>query len=200
MSGSPRAADSIDPSPPPDPGVVPRDVTQAVSERGIWLTAASVTRSTRGQRIALGLGLLTGLWLALQLFASVLTPFVAAAVIAYALDPPTSRLTKLGLPRGMSALLMILLALTAVLLFALLLYPLLLAQIGLLVYRIPQYAFLVQGWACGILTELQQNFGPELVNDRLRDLVSGQAASMLSILLSTVTGVIGSSFPEQGNA
>ncbi len=194
MSGSPRAADSIDPSPPPDPGVVPRDVTQAVSERGIWLTAASVTRSTRGQRIALGLGLLTGLWLALQLFASVLTPFVAAAVIAYALDPPTSRLTKLGLPRGMSALLMILLALTAVLLFALLLYPLLLAQIGLLVYRIPQYAFLVQGWARGILTELQQNFGPELVNDRLRDLVSGQAASMLSILLSTVTGVIGSSF------
>ena len=148
----------------------------------------------RGQRIALGLGLLVGLWLALQLFASVLTPFVAAAVIAYALDPPTSQLTKLGLPRGLSALLMILLSLTAVLLFALLLYPLLLAQIGLLVYRIPQYAFLIQGWARGILTELQQNFGPELVNDRLRDLVSGQAASMLSILLSTVTGVIGSSF------
>jgi predicted PurR-regulated permease PerM len=86
------------------------------------------------------------------------------------------------------------LALTAVLLFALLLYPLLLAQIGLLVYRIPQYAFLIQGWARGILTELQQNFGSELVNDRLRDLVSGQAASMLSILLSTITGVIGSSF------
>ena len=194
MSGSPHAADSIDPAPPPDPGLAPHEATPAASGGGIWLTTAAAARSTRGQRIALGLGLLIALWLALQLFASVLTPFVAAAVIAYALDPPTSQLTRLGLPRGMSALLMILLALTAVLLFALLLYPLLLAQIGLLVYRIPQYAFLIQGWARGILTELQQNFGSELVNDRLRDLVSGQAASMLSILLSTVTGVIGSSF------
>ena len=194
MSGSPHAADSPDPAPSTGPGVAPRDVTHDVSGRGIWLTTAAATRSTRGQRIALGLGLLIALWAALQLFASVLTPFVAAAVIAYALDPPTSQLTRLGLPRGMSALLMILLALTAVLLFALLLYPLLLAQIGLLVYRIPQYAFLIQGWARGILTELQQNFGSELVNDRLRDLVSGQAASMLSILLSTITGVIGSSF------
>jgi predicted PurR-regulated permease PerM len=33
-----------------------------------------------------------------------------------------------------------------------------------------------------------------VVNDKLRDLVSGQAGSMLSILLSTVTGVLGSSF------
>ena len=173
---------------------MPHEATPAVSGSGIWLTTSLAARSTRGQRIALGLGLLIALWLALQLFASVLTPFVAAAVMAYALDPPTSRLTRLGLPRGISALLMILLALTAVLLFALLLYPLLLAQIGLLVYRIPQYALLIQGWARGVLTELQQNFGSELVNDRLRDLVSGQAASMLSILLSTVTGVIGSSF------
>ena len=194
MSGSPRAVDSIAPKAPPDPGVAPSEAAPVSGGGGIWLTTSLATRSMRGQRIALGLGLLVGLWLALQLFASVLTPFVAAAVIAYALDPPTSQLTKLGLPRGLSALLMILLSLTAVLLFALLLYPLLLAQIGLLVYRIPQYAFLIQGWARGILTELQQNFGPELVNDRLRDLVSGQAASMLSILLSTVTGVIGSSF------
>ena len=35
--------------------------------------------------------LLVVVWLVLQLFASVLAPFVAAAVIAYALDPPTTR-------------------------------------------------------------------------------------------------------------
>ena len=48
-------------------------------------TAAS--HSTRAQRFALIIGLLVAFWLALQLFASVLAPFVAAAVIAYALDP-----------------------------------------------------------------------------------------------------------------
>jgi predicted PurR-regulated permease PerM len=150
--------------------------------------------ATRTQRIALIIGLLVTAWLALQLFASVLAQFVAAAVLAYALDPPTSHLTRLGLPRGMAALLMIIGVIAGVLLFALLLYPLVIVQISLLVNRIPQYATLVQGWAREVLTHLQENFGPDVVNDKLRDLISGQAGSMLSILLSTVTGVIGGSF------
>jgi predicted PurR-regulated permease PerM len=160
----------------------------AVAPRG------PLSQSTRIQRIGLILGLLVALWLALQLFASVLAPFVAAGVIAYALDPPTTRLQRLGMPRGAAALLMILAVIAAVLLFALLLYPLVVVQIGLLVNRIPQYATLLQGWAREELTLLQENFGPDVVNDKLRDLVSGQAGSMLSILLSTVTSVIGSGF------
>jgi predicted PurR-regulated permease PerM len=153
-----------------------------------------VYHATRAQRFALIIGLLVVFWLALQLFASVLAPFVAAAVIAYALDPAATRLTKLGLPRGLAALLMILAVIAAVLLFALLLYPLVIVQVGLLVNRIPQYATLLQGWAREVLTHLQENFGPDVVNDKLRDLISGQAGSMLSILLSTVTGVLGSGF------
>jgi predicted PurR-regulated permease PerM len=153
-----------------------------------------VFHATRAQRFALIIGLLVVFWLALQLFASVLAPFVAAAVIAYALDPAATRLTRVGLPRGAAALLMILAVIAAVLLFALLLYPLVIVQVGLLVNRIPQYATLVQGWAREVLTHLQENFGPDVVNDKLRDLVSGQAGSMLSILLSTVTGVLGSGF------
>ena len=86
-----------------------------------------------GQRLALAAGLLVAIWLVLRLFDSVLAPFVAAAVMAYALDPPTRYLTRLGVPRGLAALLMILALLFALLLFALLLYPLILAQIGLLV-------------------------------------------------------------------
>jgi predicted PurR-regulated permease PerM len=76
----------------------------------------------------------------------------------------------------------------------LLLYPLLLFQIKLLATRIPQYAFLLQGWASEQLTHLQDNFGSDVVNDKLRDLVSSQAGSMLSILLSTATGVVTSGF------
>jgi len=53
---------------------------------------------------------------------------------------------------------------------------------------------LLQGWARDELTALQDNFGHDVVNDKLRDLVSGQAGSMLSIVLSAITGVIGSGF------
>ena len=155
---------------------------------------APAFHATRTQRFALIIGLLVVFWLALQLFASVLAPFVAAAVIAYALDPPTTRLTRLGMRRGGAALAMLLALIAAALFFALLLYPLVIVQVGLLVNRIPQYATLLQGWAREVLTHLQENFGPDLVNDKLRDLVSGQAGSMLSILLSTVTGVIGGGF------
>jgi predicted PurR-regulated permease PerM len=156
--------------------------------------AATRFHATRTQRFALIISLLVVTFLALDLFASILAPFVAAAVIAYGLDPPTTRLTKMGLPRGAAALLMILAVIAGVLLFALLLYPLVIVQVGLLVNRIPQYATLLQGWAREVLTRLQENFGPDVVNDKLRDLVSGQAGSMLSILLSTVTGVVGSGF------
>ena len=158
------------------------------------LSAQSGSRATRGQRLALIGGLLVVSWLALQLFASVLAPFAAAGVIAYALDPPTSRLTRLGLPRGLSALTMILAIFALVLLFALLLYPLLLNQISLLVTRIPHYASLVQVWALAVLTGLQNDFGTDVVNDKLRDVVSGQAGRMLSIALSTVTSLIGGGF------
>ena len=78
---------------------------------------------------------------------------------------------------------MILALIAFILLFALLLYPLLLFQIKLLATRIPQYALLLQGWASDQLTHPQDNFGPDVVNDKLRDLaVSGQAATMLSVL------------------
>jgi predicted PurR-regulated permease PerM len=148
----------------------------------------------RGQRLALIAGLLIAGWLSLQLFASVLTPFVAAAVLAYALDPPATKLTRLGLSRGGAAALMMVALIAGLLLFALLLYPLLLLQIKLLVTRIPRYAFLLQGWASDQLAHLQDSFGTDVVNDKLRDLVSSQAASLLSVMLSTATGVVSSGF------
>jgi len=158
------------------------------------LRPAGLTQATRAQRFALIAGVLVVGWLALELFASVLAPFVAAAVLAYALDPPTTQLTRMGLRRGAAASVMVLALVAGLLLFALLLYPLLLLQIKLLATRIPQYAFTLQGWASEQLTHLQDNFGTDVVNDKLRDLVSGQAANLLSVLLSTATGVVTSGF------
>jgi predicted PurR-regulated permease PerM len=150
--------------------------------------------ATRAQRIGAVIGLLVAVWLALQLFASVLLPFVAAAGIAYVLDPPTKRLTVLGMPRGAAALLMLLALIAALLLFALLLYPLILAQVGILFSRVPQYVQLVQAWANQQIAHLQDSFGSDVVNDKLRDLVSSQAGSMLSFTAGALSRLIGGGF------
>jgi predicted PurR-regulated permease PerM len=151
-------------------------------------------QATRGQRVALVVGLFIAAWLALQLFASVLAPFVAAAGIAYVLDPPTTWLTRFRVGRGFAALFMILAMLAAVLLFALLLYPLILQQIGLLLGRVPQYVLLLQRWASAVITDLQENFGSDVVNDKLRDLISGQAGNMLTFVASSLTSITGAGF------
>jgi predicted PurR-regulated permease PerM len=153
-----------------------------------------LTRATRAQRIGAVVALLVATWVVLQLFASVLLPFVAAAGIAYVLDPPTTRLARLGLPRGVAALLMLLALIAAILLFALLLYPLILAQIGILFSRVPQYVTALQGWANQAITRLQDSFGSDVVNDKLRDLISSQAGSMLSFLAGALSRLVGGGF------
>ncbi len=64
---------------------------------------------------------------------------MAAAGIAYFLDPLAARLTRAGMGRGLAALLLVVGLVAAGLLFALLLYPLILAQIGILISRVPAY-------------------------------------------------------------
>ncbi len=131
---------------------------------------------------------------ALHLFASILLPFVMAAGIAYFLDPPTTRLTRAGMPRGAAALLMVVALVAAGLLFALLLYPLLLAQVGILISRVPSYVYSVRLWAGEVIGHLQERLGSEFVDERLRDLVGGQAGAMLAFLASALSRIVGGGF------
>ena len=150
--------------------------------------------TTRMQRLAILAALLVGGWVSLQLFASVLLPFVAAAGTAYFLDPPARRLTRAGVPRGVAALLMIVALLAVALVFALLLYPLILAQIGILITRLPDYVGAIRGFATEVIAHLQERLGPEFVDAKLRDLVAGQAGTMLSVLVTAISRLIGGSF------
>lgn len=154
----------------------------------------SDAKARRGQRLALLLGLVLAFALVLQLFASILPPFVMAAGIAYILDPPAHRLARLGVPRGLAAMLLILAVIAGAFLFALLLYPLLLSQAGLLIGRVPQYVAQFQAFAREVIAHLQERFGPDFVDDKLRDLVSGQASAMLSFLSATLSHLIGGGF------
>ena len=157
-------------------------------------SGAHAAGSTRGQRVALLIGLAIAFAVMLQLFASVLLPFVAAAGIAYFLDPPASRLARLGVPRSIAAILMVLALLTVALLFALLLYPLILAQIGILFARVPDYTVAVRAFAAEQIAHLQARLGPDIVDEKLRDLVGGQAGSIVSFVASALRGVIGGGF------
>ncbi len=154
----------------------------------------SARQATRGQRLALLAGLLVAAWLALQLFASVLLPFVAAAGIAYFLDPPATRLARAGIPRGAAALLMIIALIAAGLLFALLLYPLILSQIGILIVRLPGYVDALRVFLAQVVASLQEQLGPQFVDDKLRDLVGGQAGAMVSFVVTAITHLIGGGF------
>ena len=151
-------------------------------------------RTTKRQRLALLLGLLLAAVIAVQLFASILLPFVAAAGIAYFLDPLATRMSRTGMRRGLAAILLVSGLVAAGLLFALLLYPLILAQIGILVSRVPAYVDALRLWAGEVIVHLQQRLGSEYVDGKLRDLVSGQAGAMLGFLAAALTRIVGGGF------
>ncbi len=150
--------------------------------------------ATKAQRVALLAGLAVAIVAALQLFASILLPFVVAAGIAYFLDPLASRLHRAGMGRSVAALLLVVGLVAAGLLFALLLYPLILAQIGILISRVPAYVDDLRLWAGQVIVHLQERLGAEYVDGKLRDLVSGQAGAMLSFLAGALTRIVGGGF------
>ena len=204
-NGTGLAPSGPTPAPPPvaaagtPPAEVPaRDASRRSFPRAVpWAVPgpssgplAGPAGRARATPVCLALALAVLGWLVLRLFSGVLAPFVTAGVIAYALDPPATRLTRLGLPRGLAALVMVLAMLACVLLFVLLLYPLILSQVGLLLGRVPQYAQALQQWGNDLLTEFQKQLGPDVVNSRLRDLVASQAGTVLSFLASTIASLI----------
>jgi len=148
----------------------------------------------RRQRIALLAGVVVVFWLVLQLFAAILLPFVAAAGVAYFLDPLAGRLTRSGMPRGLAALLLVILLIAAVLLFLLLFYPLILAQLGLLITRLPEYAGMLRQAAMTVMARLQDRLGADFVNARLRELVGSQAGNMVSFLATAASRLLGGGF------
>jgi len=86
------------------------------------------------------LALLLGLWAALWLLAPVLTPFVVAAILAYALTPVVDKLDALGggrMSRVLAVVLVELVFLALLLSVALLIVPILLKQLPLLREQVP---------------------------------------------------------------
>jgi predicted PurR-regulated permease PerM len=102
--------------------------------------------------IVLGL-LVAGL---LYLLAPILTPFLAAAILAYLGDPLVSRLTRLHLPRLLSVIIVFLLLFFLIICVILLLIPLVEKQIIVLTEVIPNAVYWIQNM---IIPWLSTHFG-----------------------------------------
>ncbi len=162
--------------------------------RPVIAPPAAPRTATRGQRWALFLGFGIALLFCLWMFQGILTPFVLAATIAYFLDPLATRLARLGIPRGIGAFLLVTLLGAVALIALLLLYPLILAQLGILVQRLPVYIAGIGQALRDLLTRLEEALGPDMLDQRLRELAISQAASMLSWLGTAATRLIGGGF------
>jgi len=114
-----------------------------------------------GKFLILSLVVLTGILL--YLLAPVLTPFLAAAILAYLADPLVDRLEALRLPRTL-AVSIVFISLTVLAVVALLiLLPLLQRQFLLVAHKLPAW---IDALRSGLLPWLQANFGigPELLD------------------------------------
>ncbi len=83
-------------------------------------------------------GILAFGWL-LNILAPVLTPFIAAALLAYVGDPLADRLEKWRVPRSLAVLLVFLLTFLAIAAIVLLVLPLVRAQATALISALPRY-------------------------------------------------------------
>jgi len=72
------------------------------------------------------------------LFADILLPFIAGFVLAYFLDPVADALERLGLPRVVATVIILLASILIIALAVLLLFPVLADQIGKLAERLPE--------------------------------------------------------------
>jgi len=109
----------------------------------------SLSKSNIGMNWLIALGIVG--WL-LYLLAPVLTPFVAAALLAYIGDPLADRLQRIKMPRTVAVVCVFLLTFLFVALLFLLVVPLIESQVGALLKALP-----------GIIAEVEQVWLPRLM-------------------------------------
>lgn len=119
--------------------------------------------------VALGLGIL--LWL----LSPVLTPFLLGAILAYILQPGVAWLVRHRVPRGLSALLMMLVFALIVMLLALLVFAVVQRELPQLQHQVPGLIVRLHDWAQPKLAFL--GFGDVFDFSSLRDMLSSQIES-----------------------
>jgi predicted PurR-regulated permease PerM len=103
------------------------------------------------------IGIAAATALLLWLLGPVLTPFVVALVLGYALHPPVERLVARRMPRSLAVLLVEVLALVTLLAIVLLIVPILAKELPVLRAQIPELLTRLDAWLTPKLTALGIN-------------------------------------------
>ena len=131
-----------------------------------------------------------GFVLFVVLFEAILLPFVAGMAIAYLLDPLADRFQAWRVPRGLSALFVLVLFGVVMVALMLLVVPLLQGQIVELVRRMPEYLAALQRRVLELAELAQTQLKPEDV-ERLRAALSEQAGAAFGWIASMLRGLVG---------
>jgi predicted PurR-regulated permease PerM len=91
------------------------------------------------RRLLIVLGALIVLGLLFYLLSPILSPFMFAAILAYICDPIVDRLERLGLPRTLATVTVLLIMVGLFALLVLIMLPMLNKEVGTLIRRVPGY-------------------------------------------------------------
>jgi predicted PurR-regulated permease PerM len=141
------------------------------------------------QQLVFWLGALVVFFLLVDVLSPILLPFVAGAAIAYFLDPVVTRLERWHAPRGLAAVLALLLFVLALLLILALLLPLLQLQVAEFARRAPALVADARQRLEELMQLAQQQLAPEDVA-KLRDIVGSGMADVASWLVRLLQGVL----------
>lgn len=135
--------------------------------------------------VAIGIALIA----LLALLGPVLAPFLAAAIIGYALNPgvdwlSSKRIGKFRIPRWFSVVVVLLLLLTALLTIVLIVIPVLQKELPLLQERIPNFLARLNAWLAPKLQEF--DIAVDLDIDGIKRLLTDKLAASGSEIWSTV--------------
>lgn len=127
---------------------------------------------------------------ALFLFSPILLPFVVGMLLAYLLDPPVARLTRLGLGRTWASVLVLLLALLFFIGVMLLILPMLQQQVADLISRLPDLIVATREKLQSLLVLVQSRLSEEN-SAKLQQSVSGMASDMAGDVAKFLAGIVG---------
>ncbi|MFN4281491.1 MAG: AI-2E family transporter [Alphaproteobacteria bacterium] len=125
----------------------------------------------------------------IYLFQPVLLPFVAGILLAYLLDPPVNRLTRLGLGRGWATLAV--LGVFAILLVGviLMLVPMLQEQITELITKLPDLIAALREKLGGLMNMLQSRVSPQDMA-KIQEAVGGKAGDIFGMVPGLLAGLL----------
>ncbi|MBK8173830.1 MAG: AI-2E family transporter [Rhodospirillales bacterium] len=146
-------------------------------------------RISEERRILLWVSVFVVLGIIVYLLRGALMPFVAGMGVAYLLDPVADRLERLGIPRTIASLLIVLVFILIVAVIFVLLAPVLADQVTDLIARVPEYVNTLRKEATPLLHKLRSRLTAGQA-EQVDEAIKSHAGDILSWLGSIMSGIL----------